>query len=333
MNVTKTTSSILNEIGNFDKKTNTVSKVIDAKPDTFEKQVSTEKKFLKNKNLIIAGGVIAAAAVAAFVFRKDIAGFAKKITKSVPSTPKVAPQTSATSMPVVNTSVVSTPAMNATHIPTDLNIEKPRYQLRNMDESFARIKTDMINDLKNGYEITAGTGFWGVDSMGKEAVFEDYIQMLSDQGFVIKRLPRVKDKPSLEFCIKVEEYMEEAKKLFEEKKQHTAIVIRDLDKIAPSRSIDTSQEVNQAVGTLMDFEYAPKYGFTLVAEAVDMLKVDSAIRRAGRMNSKLFCRPTLQDPKSVWDKYVDMIKTHITHEKYREFLLNEAEMLMKNIVE
>ena len=245
--------------------------------DSFEKHQQLKQPI--NKNKILGGIALGASIVAAITFRKNIASTIKKLL------PK--------SNEVLNDAVEQT--------------KKKYNSVQEVhDELINNAKDFLINSVKKWDESTAnGICFHGPNSKGKEQLIEGFISDLAEAGYEIKRIPRVQENTDFnELNGIIHKTIKEAEELFKTSHKRTAIIVRDLDQIAPDRNVEL---INNATGTLLQVEKCRERGFAWIAEAVDYPKVDLALQRRGRIDHLIVSRPSLEDSRDVWNEYLNMI--------------------------
>ncbi len=254
--------------------------------DTFERQ-SLKNKIKSNKKLIIGGAIIGTAVIGAIVFRKNIAGLIKSVK---------APKQTVTEP--VKTSGLTEDMIN-------------------------KAKDFLINDVQTTGEATAnGICFYGPDSLGKEKAISQFLNDLQTSGYKIEHAPRVNNTPLQEISGHINELIKEAEERFNSSKIRTAIVVRDIDKIASDRRIGNG-ETSSVVSALLKMQDCRKRGFAWISEAVDVSKVDAAVARMGRMEHKIPIMPLADEPISVWNKYIALIERFKDGVK-KDTLLQEA---------
>ncbi len=256
-------------------------------------EISSKTKPVKNKKLLIGGIIACAALIGIIAFRKNISNILTK-----------------------NKDTVNNVENNS--------IKQIKEKFNNIDIENAR--KFLIDDVKTTGEIGAsGVCFYGPDSKGKEQIFEGFIQELKDAGYKIERAPREKESTIENINNTIAKLIKEAETRYKNTKERTAIIVRDLDKIAPDREIDA---INNASAALLGTEKCREKGFTWISEAVDYTKIDTAIRRPGRIDQDIIVKPLFEDSEATWKSYINMIK------KFREglkkdTLLKEAEDILK----
>ncbi len=187
-------------------------------------------------------------------------------------------------------------------------------------------KSFLIDDVKKNGEASAnGICFYGPDSIGKEKYISDFIQDLSNAGYQIEQAPRASEASVQTIGDKIGTMISEAKERFGASGKRTAIIVRDLDKIALDRRDGNDPSVVRA---LLETQNARKQGFAWIAEAVDPSKVDTAIRRTGRMEHNIITRPAFEDTKEVWSEYIELIK-RLRDGEFKGRLFKEAESIVK----
>lgn len=182
--------------------------------------------------------------------------------------------------------------------------------IRKIDEKYGNIEKEIKEGLLHTYKNTRGEDvykhgilFHGANSIGKEAAIENFVQSLSKAGYEIKEVPRIKNTDVQTICDVIHEYVEESEKLFNETQKRTAIVIRDLDVVAPYGS-----EV--ATKLAKEIKHGGTKSFAIIMEGENEQKISPQIRRDGTANSgHILCRPTLEDSKETWEKHLELIDT------------------------
>lgn len=252
--------------------------------DTFVKQTQTTNKTV-NKKLIIAGIAIGAALLAAIAFKKNLLGAAKNVAKSD-----------------VVKDVLESETPKAIETLEEIRAQAEEYTTQRLVDIKRMIVDSPIEDRINGVV------FAGADSVGKETTIENFIKTLSDNGFEIKRAQRVGNNTVFEdIACEIENYMNEAEELFKNTQKRTAIVVRDADRIAKERKIAT-EEVYSVISVLQDCEYAIERGYTLVLEAVNYSDIDRSLKRSGRVDEFMLCRPRLEESKQIWKKHLEVLE-------------------------
>lgn len=302
-NIGKITSNNI-DVKNKNTVPSPVVKLPESKTDTFEKQTAPKKAI--NKKLIIAGVAFGAAAITAFAFRKNIASVINKALK-----PSV--------------SGIENSAKSQTN-----------HLQERAERSVETAKTFMIDDAKNKTSNNyGGVCFWGVDSIGKKEKMEEFIKSLSDSGYVIKRMPVVEEvtAESIEnFSVVTEKAIDEAEALFKETGKRTAIIVKNLDKVAQDRN--KNPLMSTSVSTLLRFEQCINRGYTWVSDAVNVKSIDPAVLRAGRLGNKILCPPTAKDPKSVWTDFLETtLKKQLPQSENTDKLIAETVEQMKKLFE
>lgn len=302
------TSPIFAEMGTYNKPQIAATNVGESKPDTFEKQTPADESKSKKKKLIIAGAAIGAAAIAAIIFFKrggNGGNLVKKVKDSIPTSPSVPttpniPTPPPAPIPPVN----PTPVVNAEQVikavseEIQTQVAKPAVKEvvsnissypNTFEEKFARLKDDFIKPLKESKPMPQGVLFFGPSAEANEVVMEDFIKTLSDEGVVIKRLPKFENMDFENFAGIISNSIEEAKKAFEKTQQRTALVIKNLNSIAQNRS--TNPEFTPTVAALLEFENTKNNGLTWITDSINAKAIDTAIRRAGRIDIKFHVSP------------------------------------------
>lgn len=300
-NIGKITSNNI-DVKNKSTMPSPVAKLPESKPDTFEKQTAPKKTI--NKKLIIAGVAFGAAAITAFAFRKNIASVINKAVK-----PSV--------------SGIENSAKSQTN-----------HLQERAERSINDAKHFLIDDAKNKNSNSyGGVCFWGVDSIGKKEKIEEIIKSLSDSGYVIKRMPVVEEvtAENIEnFTVVTEKAINEAEALFKETGKRTAIIVKNLDKVAQDRNKNSLTMTS--VSVLQRFERGVERGYTWVSDAVNVKSIDNSILRAGRLGNKILCTPTAKDPKSVWTDFLEIsLKTQKEPSKDTDKLIAETVEQMKKL--
>lgn len=304
-NIGKITSNNI-DVKNKSTMPSPVAKLPESKPDTFEKQTAPKKTI--NKKLIIAGVAFGAAAITALAFRKNIASVINKAFKSSVSRSESALQNGAKS--------------------------QTNHLQERAERSINDAKHFLIDDAKNKNSNSyGGVCFWGVDSIGKKEKIEEFIKLLSDSGYVIKRMPVVEEvtAENIEnFTVVTEKAINEAGALFKETGKRTAIIVKNLDKVAQDRN--KNPLTMTSVSVLQRFERGVERGYTWVSDAVNVKSIDNSILRAGRLGNKILCTPTAKDPKSVWTDFLEIsLKTQKEPSKDTDKLIAETVEQMKKL--
>lgn len=258
------------------------------KPDTFETSTAS-KKIMPNKKLIIGGAVIGAAILGAIIFRKNILGIFKSLKNTMPKE------------------------------------TAPIQQSKTTEKLINNAKEFLIDDVEKAGEASAnGICFYGPNSINKENALKEFLGSLKKAGYKIEQTPRESEATIPEIGEAIQKYMREAEERFKTTKQRTAIVIRDLDKIAPDRRLTNQRGVFGALTTVQDCR---KRGYVWISEAVDIRKIDPALLRGGRMEHQIIVTPSIQDSPTVWKEYTELVKGFREGTK-KDMLLKEAEEIM-----
>lgn len=298
-----TTPSIFSNFEKFDKNPIYATNINKSSSDTFEKQTDGKSK---KKKLIIAGAAIGAVAIASIVFfkcSKNGESLVKKIKDSIQP-----PKTETT---------------------IKLNRPIPKTADEYCETSIMNAKKFLIDYAKeDGVASINGLGIEGPDSIGKEEAIKDILDSLEEAGYVIDKIPRVGDTNIRVVCQSIYDSIKKAEARFKETKQHTAIVVRDIDKIARER---TKFHEYNAISPLSSFENCSDRGYSWIGIAEAFTDVDGAVTRGGRMEHFIFCRPSIKDSKEVWEKYTKALEIFRT-EKLKQVLLEDAAEKMKNLI-
>ncbi len=261
------------------------------KPDTFELK-NVKEKIKNNKKALLISGAVIAAAIAFFAIRKNSAG-AKTVINSV-----------AQNMEQTENSGV-------------------------MEDLINQAKTFLVDDVqKTGTASVNGICFYGPDSIGKEQAITKFIEDIKHAGYKIENAPRTSEASSRDIGGKISELIKQAEQRFINTKQRTAIVVRDLDKIAMERTINDGS-ASGAVSALINMQDCRMKGIACISEAVDITKVDPAVARAGRMEYKILTRPSVQDSKGIWDMYLSVIEKLRDGGKKDKLFEEAKEIIMK----
>lgn len=254
------------------------------KVDTFETRTAS-KKVNPNKKLLIGAAVIGAVILGAVIFKKNISGMIKPLKNAMPKE------------------------------------AAPLQPSKTTEKLIQNAKEFLIDDVKKtGVPAANGICFYGPDSIGKEQALGGFLDTLKKAGYKIEHTPRESEAPIPEIGAAIQKCMREAEERFKTTKQRTAIVIRDLDKIAPDRVLANKRGVFGALTTIQDCR---KRGYVWISEAVDLRKIDPALLRGGRMDHHIIVTPSLQDSKSVWKEYAELVKGFREGPK-KDILLKEA---------
>lgn len=299
------------------------AKIFENKPDTFEKQISDSGKKVKNKKLIVAGVAVGVAAIAAVAFRKDIAGYLKKISNQV----------SQNGVKIDTTNVENKASEVSEVVETTIKRQRagrpiPKSADEHIEKAIRNGKKFLIDDVETfGEAAVNGICFYGPDSIGKEAVIDDFLSTLENAGYVIKKVPRIKDTPMKTIVKSIYSLQKEAEELYKNTKQRSIIVVRDLAEIAKDPDLFDTEH---AIGPLLCFEKCKQRGYSWVAEATNTNIVELGVKRPGRIEHFILCRPSLKDSKEVWEKYVDLLGG-FRYEGTKEVLLKDAMEKMKSL--
>ena len=193
------------------------------------------------------------------------------------------------------------------NLPKILTIVKKQDELAKQGIDDAR--RSLISDVeaKIGPEVN-GVCFHGPNSKAKEQAISGFIGELSNAGYDIQYVPRANEAELDIIGTKLSSIIEGAKELFKKDNKRTAVVIRDLDQLAPNNI----KEATTITGILKrETESAKEKGFVLVSEAVDIKNVDSAVRRVGRMDTKVFVRPLKSDSIMSHKEYIELLASKL----------------------
>ena len=189
------------------------------------------------------------------------------------------------------------------------------------EEMIKNAREFLIDDVKKIGTATAnGICFYGPDSIGKEKALEGFITDLSKADYKIVRIPRANEASIKEIKLTISRAIKEAEETFKTTNQRTAIIVRDLETIAQDRNIDP---VNNAVAPLLKTEKCSDRGFVWISETKEFDVVDIALRRAGRMDHKMPIKPTSEDPKEVWDAYIELVQKYAP-KRVKQWFLDDA---------
>ncbi len=218
---------------------------------------------------------------------------------------------------------------NITKVPEEITINtKNTENVNRIQEKLTeKAKRFLIDDMKKtGLPSAGGVCFYGPDSHGKEAIFEGFINNLEEAGYKIERAPRAGEKKLEEIGEKITELINQAEQRYKDLKQNTAIIVRDLDTLAPNRESEAAFNIT---GNLLGFEKCREKGFIWVSEAKDITKVDPAVKRAGRIDHSILAQPSAKDSLSAWNKYVEIINKFTDSGKKNELLKHASEQIAK----
>lgn len=286
------TSGVFQNFINTDKFQNPACYSAQVKPDTIE--LTNSKKNVKNNKKLIAGMVIAGAAISgAVLLKKNYTSLVKNIKKL-----------------------------------QNFAVKKFSKKDSRITENLVKnAKKFLVDNIKEEGTATAnGISFYGPDSLGKEQAINSLLESLQQAGYKVEHAPRAKDAPSKTIGGVIRKLEKEAENRFNETKQRTVIVVRDLDKIALERRLE-KPEASGAVAALLDMDRCRYRGFSWIGEAVDLDKVDYAVLRPGRLDHNIPARPSVEDSKEVWSLYLSMLEK-IKDPDFKKSLLKEAKKIM-----
>lgn len=331
-----------NDAPNANKQVHQSTNLPENKPDTFNGK--TVNKSNRNKKLLFLGITLGIATGIAFVYRKNIADFFKnqikpifKRTKdNIPDTIQEVKniQTPQTTTPIKTVDTVDyKKLLESANLPTEL--ENLKENKTSKEEFIKNYKDALLGYSKSqsGYYPT-GVCFYGPDSILKDNAVETFVSDLeSCCNFRVKRIPNNID--GNDITLAIADTINDAKQHFKKTNQRTAIVVKNLDKIAQDRN-QTIENVSTISTLLVEIPNAREEGFTWISEAKDMLKVDPAVHRAGRIDKKILCPPTINDAKEVWQGYIDALKYKLNLcgrekniEQYKQMIKDAEEIIRK----
>ncbi len=180
----------------------------------------------------------------------------------------------------------------------------------------------LIDEVKaNNETLFNSVSFFGPDSANKTMIKEGLVKELSGAGYQIERMPELKDSSIEEIGLKIDKAIRGAKKRFETTGKRTAIVINELDKIAPDRQ---KTGIYKAARPLLNYlQDCGKQGFTVVADEYSLSAIDPAVSRRGRFSLHILTEPLENESKEIWQKYLDFIN-EFANPKDREELVKRA---------
>ena len=202
----------------------------------------------------------------------------------------------------------------------------PKYLAIQQDETLVKkvniAREHLIDEVQEqGTTLFNGVSFFGPESANKTTVKEGFIKELSKAGYQIERMPELQNSSIEDIGYQIDKAIKEAKNRFETQGKRTAIIIKELDKIAPDRQ---ETKIYKAARPLLNYmQDCSKKGFTVVADEYNVLKVDTAVARPGRFSLHILTKPLENEPKEVWQKYIDFIKEY-ANKNEQEALINEA---------
>ncbi len=178
------------------------------------------------------------------------------------------------------------------------------YSQKGIDHAVKSLITDV--ESKTGPDVN-GICFYGPDCKGKEEMLGGFVKRLSDAGYEIKHTPRASQADNETIGNALYDMIEGAKNLFKKENKRTAIVVRDLDKLAPDNS-----GMERVTSIMKRYtEHAKEKGYVIVSEAQDITNVDSAVRRIGRMEEKILVKPLASDPIQAHKKYGELLAKNL----------------------
>ena len=186
----------------------------------------------------------------------------------------------------------------------------------------------LIEEVQENKEtLFNSVSFFGPDSANKTMVKEGLIKELSDAGYYIERIPELKDSTIEKIGLKIDKAIKSAKRRFDSSGQRTAIIIKDLDKIAPDR-LETG--IYKAARPLLNhLQDCGKQGFTVVADEYNPLKVDPAVIRRGRFSLHIYTKPLVNESKEMWEKYIDFVKEYVNKNDQKAYIDEALEIIRK----
>lgn len=268
------------------KKTSKISKLKD--------NLSIEK-LKSHKKLILAGGLILAGIIGAVILKKNFLPSLKGKVNNIQN----------------NGSVVLQEA-DKKGITEELTDKARKFLIRDVQET--------------GSASVNGVCFYGPDCIGKENAIEGFLKDLQEAGYRIERAPRAGEKSINETGAIISKLFKKAEETFSATGERTAVLVRDLDKLAPDRRTSGIYGVTRV---LLDTQECRNKGYTWIGEASDLSKIDSAVLRPGRMGHFISIRPLVSESQEVWMKYKNFINT-FSNENKRNALLKEAEELLRS---
>lgn len=330
-----------NNVSNLNKQAPQSIKLPESKPDTFNGK--TVNKSNKNKKLLIAGITVGIAACIAFVYRKNISDFLKNqikplfkrtkdnVPEAVQEVKNIQTTQATTSIKKADT-IDYKKLLESTNLPAELENLKEN---KTAKDEFAKTYKDALvaySKIQDGSYPT-GVCFYGADSALKGNALETFVSDLeSCCDFKISRISEEIDRKDITRAIV--DAINDAKQHFKKTNQRTAIVVKNLDKIAQDRNVTT--ENIGIISALLEVQNAGKDGYTWISEAKDIRKIDSAILRSGRIDRKILCPPTINDAKEVWKDYIDILNYKLKSsrsdkymEQYKQMIKDAEEIIRK----
>lgn len=179
---------------------------------------------------------------------------------------------------------------------------------KNVTSDLEYAKKALITDVNSTDAWnTNGICFFGPNSRAKEEAITSFVGELAEAGYEIKHTPRANSTDFNSIYNTLCGYIREAKSLFQREKKRTAIVIRDLDQLAPR---DSSEVPTSITGLLKAHgEHTKEKGLLFVTEAVNAKKVDQAVIRPGRMDTKLLIKPFDDEAMTLKKEYLDILQS------------------------
>lgn len=299
-----------------------VKNIKETKTDTFESKTS-KKDILKNKKVLIGLSLGASIlALGAFIISK------KAPVKAVKTPKIVKPVKIAKS--VNQTTPIITQTANGIQDIAENNL--PEY-LRNQNnpqllKKVAAARENLITHTEK-YNTTYFNGltFFGPDSLNKQAVKEGFIKELADAGYEIDRIPTLKEASRSEIGEKIETAVLTAKERFQNYGKRTAIVISELDKLAPDR--ESTGIVDVARPLISHIQHCGEKGFTVIGDAYNIHKIDKAVARAGRFSMHIYTKPLESEPVSTWKKYIEFIKDYAPKNRQENLIIEALDVISR----
>ena len=193
---------------------------------------------------------------------------------------------------------------------------------KNYRESFTKHLVTTKQVPVKGCELSPsynGAMVYGPSSRGKEKLFEELVQELADADYKIVRMPFGKEATVTEVDRAFYKAIEEAEAHYKATKQYTAIIVRDMNKLAPDRNINNPE----IASSLFETNKCAQRGYVWLSEAKTLDGLDPAPIRGGRIEWKMPAKPLPDEPIDVWDEYIDIVKKFV-RENHQQAFLDDA---------
>ncbi|MCD7879189.1 MAG: AAA family ATPase [Candidatus Gastranaerophilales bacterium] len=184
---------------------------------------------------------------------------------------------------------------------------------RNMQDA----RNSLITKVKEeGVSGANGVCFFGPASEGKTNTIENFLTELKNSGYHIERTPGADEATIEEITGSINNFMNAAAERFEKTKERTVIFVKDLDKIAPDRTV-THQK--NAIGSLLKSEKGKQRGFSMVYDAINPKNIDPAVRRPGRVEHLILAEPLETESKEIWLQFKDFVSNFGQKDNMKSF--------------